>query len=142
MEESATNHCRPVNNPSRSASVDHAGRQAEWLRQLLDDLGLGLATGDPLPILNDNMGAVLLSKHPHNHTGTKHFDIRTSYLREKRDDKTITVDHVASKSNHADILTKGLPAELGNELRDQLGLLKVTKQPEVGTSGSVGNHIT
>jgi hypothetical protein len=123
-------------------ALTDAARQAEWLRQLLDDLGLGLATGDPLPILNDNMGAVLLSKHPHNHTGTKHFDIRTSYLREKRDDKTITVDHVASKSNHADILTKGLPAELGNDLRDQLGLLKVTKQPEVGTSGCVGNHIT
>ena len=123
-------------------ALTDAARQAEWLRQLLDDLGLGLATGDPLPILNDNMGAVLLSKHPHNHTGTKHFDIRTSYLREKRDDKTITVDHVASKNNHADILTKGLPAELGNDLRDQLGLLKVTKQPEVGTSGSVGNHVT
>jgi hypothetical protein len=116
------------------ASTD-AVRQAEWLRQLLEDLGLGLANGDPLPILNDNMGAILLAKHPHNHTGTKHFDIRTGYLREKREDKTITLDHVASKDNEADILTKGLPAEHFINLRERIG---VNKRTEVGTSGSVG----
>jgi hypothetical protein len=119
------------------ASTD-AVRQAEWLRQLLEDLGLGLATGDPLPILNDNMGAVLLAKHPHNHAGTKHFDIRTNYLREKREDKTISLDHVPSKDNEADILTKGLPAEQFTNLRGRIG---VAKRTEAGTSGSVGNHV-
>jgi hypothetical protein len=52
------------------------------------------------------MGAVLLVKHPHNQTGTKHFDIKTGYLREKREDKTISLDHVPSKDIEADILTK------------------------------------
>jgi hypothetical protein len=119
------------------ASTD-AVRQAEWLRELLEDLSPGLATGDPLPILNDNMGAVLLAKHPHNHAGTKHFDIRTNYLREKREDKTISLDHVPSKDNEADILTKGLPAEQFTNLRGRIG---VAKRTEAGTSGGVGNHV-
>ena len=85
------------------------------------------------------MGAILLAKHPHNHTSTKHFDIRTGYLREKRDNKVISLDHVPSKDNEADILTKGLPTEQFNILRDKLG---VVKRSEVGASGSVGSTVT
>jgi hypothetical protein len=105
----------------------------------LEDLGVGLAPGDPLTILNDNMGAILLAKHPHNHTSTKHFDIRTGYLREKRDHKIISLDHIPSKDNEVDILTKGLPTEQFTILREKLA---VSKQSEVGASGSVGTTVT
>src|ERR1700712_1247079 len=94
---------------------------------------------DPLPFLNDNMGAILLAKHPHNHTSTKHFDIRTGYLREKRDHRIISLDHIPSKDNEADILTKGLPTEQFTILREKLG---VSKRSEFGASGSVGNTVT
>ena len=46
------------------ASAD-ATRQAIWLQLLLEDLGQGIS--GPLPILNDNNAAILLSKNPVNH---------------------------------------------------------------------------
>lgn len=52
-----------------------AARQVQWLRQLLDDLGMGMAKDIPISLYNDNSGAVLLAQHPHNHKMMKHYDI-------------------------------------------------------------------
>jgi len=116
--------------PSTALSTTHAellattdaARQAEWLRQLLDDLGMGLPNGVPVSLYNDNAGAVLLAQHPHDHKMTKHFDIRANYLREQRADKVISVHKVSTDDNLADILTKPLSSNQHNRLADQLGL--------------------
>ncbi|RXK36057.1 hypothetical protein M231_06705 [Tremella mesenterica] len=44
-------------------AASDATRQAVWLRQLLDDLGLGLGQ-EPLKLLNDNAGTIALAKNP------------------------------------------------------------------------------
>ena len=97
-----------------------ATRQAIWLRQLLSDLQLPLE--QPLPILNDNNGAIALSKNPVNHDKSKHIDMRHKFVREKVEDNTVTLSHVPSAENMADLLTKSLPAETFNRLRDLLGV--------------------
>jgi hypothetical protein len=59
-----------------------AARNAEWLRALLIELNFTPEVADyPTTIFNDNSGAVILSQHPHDHGSTKHFGIRTGYLR-------------------------------------------------------------
>lgn len=116
--------------PSTALSTTHAellattdaARQALWLRQLLDDLGLGLPAGTPVSLYNDNSGAVLLSQHPHDHKMTKHFDIRANYLREQRADRTVEVRQASTEDNLADIFTKPLPSDRHNLLSGQLGV--------------------
>jgi hypothetical protein len=100
-------------------AVTDAARQAEWLRQLLDDLGVGLGE-KPMPIMNDNSGAVLLSNHPHNHGANKHFDIRTNYLREKTHGNAIKIEHIGTTDNKADGFTKSVGPSRHIELRDRL----------------------
>jgi hypothetical protein len=76
------------------ASAD-ATRQAIWLKLLLSDLGLDHPT--PVPILNDNQGAIALSKNPVHHK--QHIALRHHFLRKKVEDKSITLDHVPSADN-------------------------------------------
>ena len=102
------------------ASAD-ATRQAVWLRLLLDDLQLGLGE-DPLPIFNDNAGTIALSKNPVYHERSKHIGLRHHFLREKVEDNTISLTHVRSADNLADLLTKSLPRETFDRLRELLGI--------------------
>ena len=83
---------------------------------------MGLPSGIPVSIYNDNAGAVLLAQHPNDHKMTKHFDIRANYLREQRADKAITIEKVSTDDNLADILTKSLPSDRHNQLSSSLGL--------------------
>lgn len=102
------------------ASTD-AARQVEWLRQLLSDMGYP-QTG-PTPIYNDNQAAITLSKHPHDFKTNKHFDIKTSYLREQREAGKLTLEYVPTALNRADLLTKTLPGPRVDFLSKQLRVL-------------------
>lgn len=99
-----------------------AARQVQWLRQLLDNLGMGIPSDLPVSLYNDNSGAVLLAQHPHDHKMTKHFDIRANYLREQRADNSILVEKVSTDKNLADILTEPLGSVQHQQLSDHLGL--------------------
>lgn len=103
------------------ASAD-AARQAVWFRQLLDDLQLGLGK-DPFPIMNDNAGTIALSKNPVYHERSKHIGLRHHYLREKVEDGTISLLHIPSVNNIADLFTKPLPRDQFNKLRSLLGVI-------------------
>jgi transposase InsO family protein len=104
------------------ATVD-AGKQAIWLKRLLEDLGYPVS--EPLCVLNDNMGAVSLSHHPGNHDRTKHIDMRHHWLQEKVEDKTLKVEHVSTENNLADIFTKPLPLVKAQHFSQVLGLRRV-----------------
>lgn len=104
------------------ASAD-AAKQNTWLRQLLTDLGMDL--NGPTTLFNDNMGAILLSKNPVYHERSKHISLRHHYLREQVEDNSVNLEHIDSKRNQADLLTKSLPADQHLGLRDSLGLQSV-----------------
>jgi hypothetical protein len=89
------------------ASAD-AARQAIWLQQLLEDLQLGLGK-DPFPIYNHNTDTVALSKNPVYHERSKHIGLQHHYLRERVEDGTISLLHIPSVNNIADLFTKPLP---------------------------------
>lgn len=97
-----------------------ATKQAMWLRQLLTDLGFSLS--DPLLILNDNQGAVHLSKNAEDHNRTKHIDLRHHFLREQVQANTVSLKHIPTEDNLADLLTKPLPEPRTRDLTSRLGL--------------------
>jgi hypothetical protein len=104
------------------ASTD-ATKQAVWLAQLLSDLGLPI--GSAFPILNDNRGAVELSKNPVAHDKSKHIALRMAYLRENVLNGIITLEYIPTAANTADLLTKALPRDTSDVHRTSLGLVKL-----------------
>jgi hypothetical protein len=100
------------------ASVD-ASKQALWLQQLLQELQFNF---DTITLYNDNNGCIGLSKNPINHEKTKHIAMRHHFLREQVQAGNITVKHVPSKLNIADILTKYVPKDQYQQLRNSMGL--------------------
>jgi hypothetical protein len=99
-----------------------AGKEAVWLRQLLADLELGPADGEPVTILNDNMGAIQLGKHQHGFKLNKAFDMRAQWVRENQDARIISLDYISTEDNKADLLTKSVTAERTRQLSKMLGM--------------------
>jgi hypothetical protein len=103
------------------ASAD-ATRQAIWLRQLLDDLQMGLKDDEAFPILNDNAGAIALSSNPVHHNCSKHIALRHHFLCEKVAEGIVNLAHVPSANNLAALLTKPLPRDTFDQLQERIGL--------------------
>ena len=59
-------------------------------------------------IFCDNQGSLSLSKNPQMHKRSKHIDVHYHFVREKVDEKQVTISYIPSKNNIADIFTKAL----------------------------------
>ena len=59
-------------------------------------------------IFGDNQGAVQLSQNPVSNSNSKHIDVRHHVLRELVRQGDVSVSHVPSEYQHADILTKAV----------------------------------
>ena len=70
---------------------------------MLPDVGMPC-----IPVFEDNEGAVQLSQNPSSSSNSKHIDVRHHVLRELVDRKEISVIHVASPFQHADLSTKAI----------------------------------
>ena len=73
-----------------------------------------------------------MSKNPVHHKRSKHIGMRHHFLREKVEDGTISLDHVRSEENLADVLTKGLPKDVFEKHRENLGV--TLRLQQVGVS--------
>ena len=101
-------------------AMSHCVREALWLRNLLDELGL--LRDYPISIHADNLSAI---SHVKNHMATtrsRHIDIRLHFIHDAIDDRLITIDYRESKENAADILTKPLSAPAHWHCVDLLGM--------------------
>jgi hypothetical protein len=99
-----------------------AGKQAIWLRQLLEDLRLISPSDGATTIYNDNLGAVQLAKHQHGFKVNKAFDIRAKWIWEHQENGSIKLDHVRTDKNRADLLTKPFTFDKTRQLRQMVGL--------------------
>ena len=70
----------------------------------------------------DNLSAINISKNPIQHSRTKHIDIRHHFIRDLVEDKVITLEHVATELQLADLFTKALDATQFENLRGKLGI--------------------
>ena len=57
-----------------------AAQDAIWLRRLLNSLEI--KQSQPAKLYEDNQGSIALSKNPHNHSRTKHIDVKYHFIRE------------------------------------------------------------
>ena len=79
-------------------------QEALFLSTLVRDFGL--STTEPIPLRGDNQGAISLVKNPITHEKSKHIDIKFHFIREKFSEGRISIDHIPTGDNVADLMTK------------------------------------
>ena len=82
-------------------------KEAIYLRNLMSEMKL-LDKPPPTEVRIDNSPAIDLAKNPMHHARTKHFSIRSHWVREQVDAKLVSLSKVPTNDNVADIFTKPL----------------------------------
>jgi len=95
--------------------------QLLWMMQTLQDFQITCTP--PISILCDNTSAISISKNPVMHSKTKHIPIKYHFLQEQVSEQNIKLEYVPSKEQVVDILTKPLPRETFEYLRQKLGVV-------------------
>lgn len=93
-----------------------AACQGIWLQKVLSqiaDVKLG-----PVVLYVDNRSGIDLSKYPVFHGHSKHIDVRYHFIRDCVEQGTITIKHVASTEQRADILTKAMVVAKFERMRE------------------------
>ncbi|GJX46175.1 uncharacterized mitochondrial protein-like protein [Tanacetum coccineum] len=86
-----------------------------WLEALLRELRVPMAT---IPVLwCDNLGATYLTANPMFHARTKHIEVDFHFVREKVAEKKLSVRHISTKDQIADVFTKPLSSQQFESIR-------------------------
>ena len=100
-------------------ALNHCADEGLWIRKLVADIGEthqlmpGSSSNKGLvQILEDNQGAIKLSKNPINHSRIKWLDVKYHFIRQLVNSNEASVQYCPSAENKADIFTKGLGASL------------------------------
>lgn len=100
-------------------AISAATQEALWLIQLENEFWKRNA---PTIIFCDNRSTICLGKNDAYQPRTKHIDIRHHFIRQKVNDKQITLTPMSTTEMTADILTKGLPKAKHQFCCQKLGL--------------------
>eukprot|EP00253_Pinus_taeda_P029057 PITA_29057 len=95
--------------------------QLLWMMQTLQDFQITCTP--PTSIFCDNTSAISVSKNPIMHSKTKHIPIKYHFLREQVLEQKVKLEYVPSKDQVAVILTKPLPRETFEYLKQKLGVV-------------------
>lgn len=94
-----------------------------WLKRLLTELRIEVS--GPIEMMCDNQSAIAIAKNPVHHDRTKHVEIDRHFISEKIENKIISLRHVPSRHQAADILTKALHRPNFSDLSSKLGLSSI-----------------
>ncbi|XP_073362618.1 uncharacterized protein [Aegilops tauschii subsp. strangulata] len=100
------------------------------IEQYCDGCALGKQHRAPFPqakfkLFVDNQAAIALSKNPVHHDRSKHIDIKYHYIRDCVEKGQVKVDHIPTRKQIADALTKALGRNNFVEMRQKLGMIKI-----------------
>ncbi|KAK9064777.1 hypothetical protein SSX86_016159 [Deinandra increscens subsp. villosa] len=101
-------------------SMRRVTAELAWLTRLLHEFNL--PNMEPIPLKCDSQAAIHIAKNPVYHERTKHIEIDCHFVREKLEAGLISLHHVPSAEQLADILTKSLPPPIHQYLLSKLGL--------------------
>ncbi|XP_062085432.1 secreted RxLR effector protein 161-like [Humulus lupulus] len=93
--------------------------QLIWLNKMLTNYGYPQKS---LTLFCDSTSAINISKNPVQHSRTKHIDIRYHFIRNMVESKLLTISHVSTNAQLADLFTKALDAQTYAHLRTSIGL--------------------
>jgi hypothetical protein len=71
--------------------------------------GMAIPAKEAIRILEDNQVCISIANNPINNKRTKHIDIKHHFVRDLITNGTLTLEYCETKSQIADIFTKGLP---------------------------------
>lgn len=91
-----------------------------WLVRLFDDLNVPISL--PVPLQSDSSAAIHIAKNPVFHERTKHVEIDCHFVRQQYLAGLISLSHVRSSSQLADLFTKSLAGPLHHSLLHKLGV--------------------
>ena len=92
-----------------------------WLRGLLAELGF--SPSHPTPLRADNTSAIQIAANPVYHERTKHIEVNCHYIREAFDARIISLPHISTTLQIADVFTKPMPRQRHQFLVGKLMLL-------------------
>ena len=96
--------------------------QLIWMKQMLKDYMIDQGS---MVVYCDNTSAIDISKNPVQHSRTKHIDIRHHFIRELVEEGVVTLVHISTERQLADIFTKPLDFLRFSYLRSALGLCSI-----------------
>lgn len=98
-----------------------------WFRGLLPEMRI--TCDAPIVLHSDSMSAIHLAKNPVYHARTKHVGNDCHFIRDEIIRGTIATKHVSTKSQLADIMTKGLGRREFEEFLGKLGVCNLHTPP-------------
>lgn len=97
-----------------------AVREACWLKSLLLSIAINLK--EPITVFEDNNDCISIANNPTDHRRSKHIEVKYHFTREKVEQKIITLKHIPTGKQLADIFTKPIPAPQFTNIRKEIGL--------------------
>ena len=79
--------------------------QLLWMKKLLHDYGIPQET---ICVFYDNTSAINLSKHPVQHSKSKHIEIHYHFIRDLVEERVVCLEFIHIDNQKADIFTKPL----------------------------------
>jgi len=93
--------------------------QLVWMKQMLEEYDVKQRV---LTLYGNNLSAINISKNSIQHSRTNHIDIRHHFIRDLVEEKVVTLEHVTTEEQLADIFTKALDVKQFERLRSKLGI--------------------
>ena len=107
---------------SEFIALHSAGKEAEWLRDLMHEIPLLPKPISPIVIHCDN-NATLAKAYSQVYNGkSRHIGVRHSFIQGHIKDSVITIDYVRTNVNLADCFTKALARDVNKRMAIGLGL--------------------
>lgn len=107
---------------SEFVALELAGTEAEWLKNLLAGIPLGIKPTPSVSIHCDNQSAIAVAKNKTYNGKNRHVQLRHNVVKQLQKSGMISIDYVKSEMNLADPLTKPLARKLIFETSRGMGL--------------------
>jgi hypothetical protein len=102
-------------------ATNHCAKEALWLRNLLNCLGL--PQNEATTLFCDNLGTITLTKDASLHAQSKHIDVGHYVVRERVEMNQIVFKHLPTHQMPADFLTKSIAGPKHVKFREMMGIL-------------------
>jgi hypothetical protein len=100
-----------------------ATNQVLWLKKCIPDLKVVDCIDKPLKMYSDNQPAIFYAHNNKSSKATRPIEVKYYVVKDKIQEKTISLEHIRIKDMIADPLTKGLPPSVFTEHLAGMGLM-------------------